>query len=169
MNAAFELQAAVLNPSLWKKIIGSVPIANVVTELSSFYEAAALNSAVNKKRWDNKKIALANGEDPTQTRAREREQENQDYKDNTDYHNEQKKIQFDYEQEQRKLANEARDEVERKIRNDNADFHAAERAKERELERLDRIAIAEFWISYSKNKKKALDDSRPSKLNFGLI
>lgn len=46
-------------------------------------------------------------------------------------------------------------------------------AKQAELERQkaeeDRIAMAEFWLAFNKEKQKQADDSRPSNLNFGLF
>ncbi|MCH8329577.1 MAG: hypothetical protein IIB81_04250, partial [Nanoarchaeota archaeon] len=42
-------------------------------------------------------------------------------------------------------------------------------AERRELDRLDRIAIADFWLEYRKLILKMQDESRPSNLKFGLL
>ena len=59
--------------------------------------------------------------------------------------------------------------AEKKARNADAAFWAAERERQRELEAKDRQAIAEFWMAYRKAMQKIADDNRPSNLNFGLL
>ena len=60
-------------------------------------------------------------------------------------------------------------EAEINARLEDAAFWAKEAARQRELEEKDREAIADFWEAYRKQAQKYTEDTRPSKLNFGLL
>jgi hypothetical protein len=54
-------------------------------------------------------------------------------------------------------------------RNEDAEFWRREREKQAEKEKQDREALAAFWEAYRKRAQKDAEDSRPSKLNFGIL
>lgn len=148
----------VLNPDMWTQIRNGIPFVNVLSELDTFYEAAALKVSVDEKRIADMQIQQATGETNAQRYERVREEESQQYQASIDYYNQQRQQMILWEQEAR--ANEREEE---------AAFWAREREKQAEAERKEREATAAFWLAYKKAEQKSNDDSRPSKLNFGIL
>jgi hypothetical protein len=147
-----------LDPSIWDKIKAGIPFVNVLDSLNNYYEAARLKMTVDDKIIADRQIQLDTGETDFQYQERIKNEEATDYKQNIDYYN----------QERMKLIEWER-QAQIEARNQDAEFWRREREKTMEMEKKDREAIAEFWEAYKKRAQKIADDSRPSKLRFGII
>ena len=166
---ALEEQKDILNPDIVDKIISAIPVANVVKELADFFDAARTKVKIDEKVVVDMKIQIETGETEDEKWKRIKQEEVDQEKETTDYYNEQRKLQVTWENESRAAARTAQSREERKARNQDAAFWAAERAKQRELEAEDRKAIADFWMEYRRRIQEIQEDNRPSNLNFGLI
>jgi hypothetical protein len=155
---AIHMQKEVLNPTVWDQILGATPFVNVLNNLKDFYEASKVKLAIDEQIVKDKKTQAETGETDAQLKDRLQREQDQRYKDNIDYYNEQRKLMLQWEEQ-------AADQDMK----DDAAYWAAQRKKQRELEEKDRQAIADFWLEYRKRMQQISDDSRPSQLNFGLI
>ena len=155
---ALELQARVLDPSMWGRIAEAFPYVNVMAKLLEFYEAARLKMGVDTKVFEDMEIAIASGETASQTSTRVAGDENNSYAENTKLALDQQMIFLEYKRE-----------AEREDRAEAAAFWANEAEKQRKLAEEDREAIADFWEAYKKRLLQIQDENRPSKLNFGII
>jgi len=59
MQIALEEQAALLDPTAWQTIFNSIPYANVLTQLKSFYKAALTKLEIDAKALDTLRGQLA--------------------------------------------------------------------------------------------------------------
>jgi hypothetical protein len=148
----------ILDPPTLTKVIEQIPIVNVIDITQRGLKAEIITNEIFKKIQQDNQIQIATGETEDTKWARLRQEEADQEKANVDYYNQQRMQLLLWEEE-------ARD---RDMQEDAA-FWAAQQAKQRELEEADRQAIAKFWLEYRKLAQKISDDSRPSKLNFGLI
>ncbi len=57
-QASIDQVEEVLNPAAWEKIIGGIPYANIVKQLSEFYSAAALKNTNDQRALDKKRAVL---------------------------------------------------------------------------------------------------------------
>jgi hypothetical protein len=158
MKNATDFQDEMLDPDLWRQMLGAIPFVNIASANEEFYEAAVIQNDINKKITEDKKIQIETGESEDEKWKRLREEEAAQERANIDYYNQERKKMLLWERE-----------ASRAGRNEDAAFWAAEREKQRLLEEADRIAIAKFWLAYRKQQQKLYDDSRPSKLGWGLI
>ena len=157
-DKASALVKEILNPDTWDRILATIPYANILVELADFREAAAIKNAVDDKRIADGRIAEETGETEKERLKRNQEEEKADYRSNVDYYNAERKKLLIWEQDAR-----------REERDKDARFWASERKKQRKKEAEDRRAIAEFWELYRKSQQKIAEESRPSKLNFGIV
>ena len=144
--------------SLWDTIKSYIPFLNLGTKLDDYREAAIVGGTIMDKLAEDKRIKEDTNETDADMWERIRQQQRDDDKAAVDYYNEEREKLLKWEEE-------AKD---RDMREDAA-FWAKEAAKQRELERLDREAIALFWLEYRKLQQKLEADNRPSNLNFGLL
>jgi len=90
MQKALDEQLELLNPTLWDKIIGAVPFANVVKQLKDFYESATTKLEVDAKRFEDLKKEIENPpetfEESSKRLAKERrEQELSEREEDTEF------------------------------------------------------------------------------------
>lgn len=134
------------------------PWKNVAIGLNKYRSASLSADAVWDKLAADRRTQIETGETEPEYRERIAQEENNQYQENIDYYNEQRKLMIQYERQ-----------AQIEARNADAAFWRAEHERQRELEEADRKAIAEFWEAYKKQIAKTQEESRPSKLNFGLI
>ena len=156
-NEAAEIRNEIIDLEIWEQAAMWTPLAPLIgiTNKIKGVKAAAV---IQDKFAKSQQTAQENNETPQQTAIREQQEEQNDYKANIDYYNEQRKKLLQWEEEA----------ADRDMKEDAA-FWAAEREKQRQKEAEDRQAIAQFWNAYRKEQQKISDDNRPSNLNFGLI
>lgn len=157
-QAALNQQKEVLNPDLWDQIKGNIPFVNVLTNLDDFYKAATNKYAIDKKIVDDLRIQAENNESDDQFWERINTQRIDQERQMIDYYNDQRKQLLEWEREAQKQA-----------RNEDAAFWERQRKHQADEERKEREAQAKFWFEYRKALLKLQEDSRPSKLNFGLL
>ena len=155
-----QLQREILNPEGWDKLLRNIPFATNIEAAARNVEAANANMDVFDTIINNKRAAREQGieENSTEYWNLIREQQAQMERDLIDYYNDERKKLVAWEVAARN------DQLE-----EEAEFWAAEREKQRKLEEEDRKAIAAFWLEYRKQIQQMQEDSRPSKLNFGLL
>ncbi|GAG03231.1 unnamed protein product [marine sediment metagenome] len=139
-------------------MMATIPYVNVLNNLKDFYEASRLKMVIDKKMVDDLRIQLETGESEDDKWVRLKQEEADQYKANIDYYNSERKKMLLWEQEAR--SNQ---------RDRDARFWRREAARQRELEAADREAIMLFWLEYRKLVAKMNEESRPSKLNFGIL
>jgi len=147
----------IINSPIWEELMSYTPISPLIN-IPKAIDGIAAGAKVMDQVAADIKTQQETGESEADKWARVKEHEAQMDRDNIDYYNEKRKEQLIWEQEA-KAANRSKE----------AAFWAKERAKQRALEAADRQAIADFWIAYRKEALKIQENSRPSKLNFGLL
>jgi hypothetical protein len=169
-EAGLALQKEMLNPSLWSKIKGAIPYANVLSSLNEFYDAAALKVAVDEQIVADLRTKTESGQSDSEfyasiaeERLAQRELERQS---DADYYAEVERQRLAAKLAERK----ADEEYWSKIA---ADKLIAEAEK--------RKADEEYWSAYYKrlselrtpvtstSASKGSSYEPPSKLNFGLL
>ncbi len=177
--------------NIWERIARGIPLANIAFGFSQKAKALAAQKKVNDKITQDAIQQVTTGETNAETWARNKAEEKAQEMAVIDYYNQQRKEMLTWELEAQAAADQAanasflqgvesrlalesahaaKQRLElRRMRQEDAKFWAKEAEKQRELEAADRIAIAQFWENYRKTKLKMEQDSRPSKLNFGLI
>lgn len=158
IQEVLDQQRETVDKGLFGGIKAKVPFLNVIDKLDDFVEAAEIQISIQELRLEDLNDKLENGTTDAEIRAKRLEQENQAYRDNTIFSD-------DLKRQYKVWAREA----DIKARNEDAAFWRSEDRKEFEREAKDREAIADFWTEYNKAKSEAIQDNRPSKLNFGLI
>ncbi len=153
---------------IWEKIALLSPIAPFIG-IPSKIKGVRAGAIVLSKIAEDEQILQATGQSETDYWEQRDEEKAQQFRENTDYHNEQSLIYTRLESEAIAAAQATNRAEERKAYQEYGEYLAGERAKEREREAKDREEIAKFWIAYTKEKKKLDEDNRPSNLNFGLI
>lgn len=175
------------NPSIWSSIGRLLPGTNLIVGFGKKADAiatqwtvadyraqqtldllndptlgtnAGVGSAADWAQRDQQKANLEMIQTDFETRQWNlaREEQAQMEKENIDYYN----------SERLRIEQELADAEDRDMMEDAA-FWRKEREAQMKREEEDRIAIAKFWEAYRKQQQKYYDDSRPSKLNFGLI
>lgn len=169
MEESIAMQKEILNPSLWEKIIAAVPYANVIKELKDFYSAAALKSEIDSRIVANKKAELSDTTGTTKASELAKTQEENDYKANTDYYNEQRIKTQEIINQINADAKAAQRAADKAFYEEEGRYWAKQKDLEREKEAADRLAIARFWAAYKRRQQQLSEDNRPSALNFGLV
>ena len=175
-----RISAEIFDITMWEQIARLIPGVNLAFAFGQKAKSLLAQRQVNDKLLQDEIIQIDTGETDDGRWKRIRQEETDQDKAAVDYYNDQRKQMVLWEQEAEKAARRAQSKefkaisketraAEIKARNEDAAFWAAEAAKQRELEAEDRIAIADFWISYRKTMQKIADDNRPSNLNFGLL
>ncbi len=142
-----------------QSLLDAFPIfGDAIKRIKQKWDANRAGAKVIQQWGENEKIRQQNGEDDRAYWERVKQQEKQDFIDNTNYYNEQRRQMVEWEREAEVAA-----------RNEDAEFWRREREKQRKAEEEDRKAIADFWLAYRKKVQELNDASRPSKLNFGLL
>jgi hypothetical protein len=195
---AYQQQQELLNPDLWKQILGAVPFANTMSALEDFYKAAANKNEqdrvtieqmkTNTTKAQNDKIA--NEKYYSDLRKEQENYEAKKRKDMEDYYasidekkriadEKKKKDESDYykklQDERDKRDEEKRKEnlaeekrQEEKWRKIREEQDARDKA-EREQKLLDDLAEEEKWRKIREAQQKAYEDSGKSNLQFGII
>jgi len=156
------------SPDFWENIRSYLPYVNVGDALEKYRKAAVTAAGVYDKLAERKRQA-AEGMSEDEIQASEKQEREDQEKAMIDYYNEQRKLMFDYEQQARAAAAIAKRAADKKARNEDARFWAAQAAKQREAEEADRQAIADFWSQYRREQYKFQQDTKPSNLKFGLL
>ncbi len=149
-----QLQEEILNPEGWEKFWSMMPWANIQRAAVRNIETAIHATQVYSKIDEIEAVGGTEDEKWARVRQEQAEQE----KANIDYYNSERKKMLDWEREAKKEA-----------RNEDAEFWRKERAKQRQNEAADRIAIAQFWEEYRRKKQLIAENNRPSNLKFGLL
>lgn len=160
---ALAMQDEILNPDLWEKIIDSVPFVNVIDNLKEFYEAAALKTSIDRK------ILADMQRQGSSSQAGSVVDRDKYFETIRTEQDEQERSVIDYYNSERMKLLEWENQARKEQRESEARFWAEQRAQKRKEEEEDRKAIAEFWFQYRKRLQELQDNSRPSKLNFGLL
>ena len=156
-------------PTFWDNIKALIPFKNVGDQLEKYRIAAVASGKVFDKLAEDRRIQIETGETDDERWKRVKQEEDEMRREYKTWSIEQDKIRNDNEREARAAVRKATNAAERKARNEDAEFWANEKAKEREREAADRKAIADFWAAYKKIQQKIQQDNRPSNLNFGLL
>lgn len=151
---AIALTEEILNPGMSDRIKAGIPFANILDQLDNFFEAARVKLAIDKKLFAD-----------LQTRETEDERWARIKKEEDDAMRAYKIWSL----EQQKRFNDNEREARAQQRNEDAAFWAKESEKQRKLDEADRKAQADFWFEYRKRIAELSADSRPSRLNFGLL
>lgn len=157
-DRAIEELEEILNPDLWDKIKFAIPYVNILDKLDKFRSAAVTSVEIQKQIKEDLRIQLETGESEDEKWVRIRELEKDNDKEIINFYNDERKRLIEWEREAKV-----------KARNEDAAFWRKERARQAELEKKDREAIADFWLAYRKETQKIKDENRPSNLNFGLL
>lgn len=158
VNNALALTNEILNPSVERSIQDGVPYLNVLNALKDFYESARIKMAIDSKYATDMQFKIENGLTDADMRRKAQEEQTAMIEAN----------QIRQIERQKEFRQWSIDAENNDMRED-ARFWAKRAEEERELARLDRIAIMEFWMEYRKLVWKMQDEQRPSKLNFGIV
>ena len=170
---AYEEGAAVRDEVLaeddfWEGLISYIPYLNVGRKLETYRKTGISAASIHDQIAEDMRLELE-GETEDQKFARIRQLEIDQQKTIADNWAITQRATADYEAALIAAGQKANRKEEKKAYREAADFWAAERAREREREAADRLAIAEFWIAYRKEAARIAAESRPSNLNFGLL
>ncbi len=151
-----QFQREMLDFNAWEKVIAKIPYANVQQAALINIKAAKVSLAAQVKLA---KDTLENPESSflEQGRTSRREQVEQEQFLRNDF------------EERRKAMIEFEREAKRAARDEDAAFWRREKELSFEREREELEFQAEFWLKYRQLVAKINDESRPSKLNFGLL
>ncbi len=142
-----------------QSLLDAIPIfGDAIKRIKQKWDANRAGAKVIQQWGENEKIRQQNGEDDRAYWERVKQQEKQDFIDNTNYYNEQRRQMIEWEREAEVAA-----------RNEDADFWREQAEKTRKAEAEDRKAVADFWFAYRKKVQQLSDANRPSQLNFGLL
>lgn len=167
---AINFQKQLLNPTVWKRIMESIPFVNTINALTDFYQAAAIDAKIKETMFDNMLQDMDQSQqDPDSVGddalsesdkhwQRIREQQSQQEKDLIDYYNDERKKLVEWEREAEKAA-----------RKEEAAYWRKQQEIMSEREKKDQQAIIEYWLAYRKQLQKMYEDASPSNLNFGLL
>jgi hypothetical protein len=157
-NEAMALETSVLSDEeIWGNGVKQwIPYKNSIDGIDSWRETQIAANGIWQKMANDAQNFSEETFEQTQTRMRKEKVEMETGL--VDYYNQERKKMVEWEREAQVAG-----------RNEDAAFWRKERAKQREMEKKDREAIAKFWLDYQKLKQKLQDDNRPSSLNFGLF
>ncbi len=153
----------------WNSLESMTPFENFAKGLDDFRDASIVSSKVWDLLAEDMVMTTLVENDEAKIFEIRRKQKEDEAAREVDNFNERQLITF---ARIRLLNEEIRGEIDRerrKVLEEEAAFHEKNRAKQRKEAEEDRVAVAKFWLTYAKQKQKLADDSRPSKLNFGII
>lgn len=155
---ALAMQDEILNPSIWERIINTIPFTNVMKQLYDFYKAAKLKTEIDRELITQMKTQQETGETDNDMWDRI-------YKEQDERKEAQRKADEEYYKEIAKNAKEAAKER----RAEDTKYWNKIWAEKEKKTKADREANDKYWEEVRKEWAKLKEDTRPSNLNFGLL
>ena len=155
---ASALRDEILDPAKVNEFGDYFPYKNVADGINDYADAARKAGAIMDKVMADRQAAEESGMSlADQLKERDREKLALE------------KEAIDYWHEQDQIRSERLRVAEHQNRKNEADFWRSERARAAKLREEELEAQALFWLEYAKARQALSDNSRPSKLNFGII
>lgn len=148
----------ILSDEYQKEIKEGIPGPGTLKAIDGYAETSRLKLVIDKEWAENERLKQEEGLTDDEKWAMIKEKEVTQEKEMIDYYNSERIRMLELERQAR---------VDQ--RNDDAAFWAQQQEQQLKREAEDRQAIADFWNAYHKTAAKNQEDSRPSKLNFGLL
>ena len=167
-DEAKEARDEIVNLSIWEKILMWTPFSPLIGVPNKIEGVKAGAIIMDKAAADVQMRQNTGQSDEDYWIQRDAERAQQE-KDLIDYYNNER---LKTESELAKLREAANERADVRALSDTRkqiSYWEDYAARQRALEEADRIAQAEFWFEYRKLMLKMQEDSRPSKLNFGIL